>query len=149
MSPPQHWRIPTLELSMTESSTATAPIRSYRDLRVWQQAMDLAEATHRATQRFPESERYGLVLQLRRGAVAVASNIAQGHARALGDYLSHLLAASGWVREVETQLLLSSRLGFLPPDDMESLVQACDHIARMLGALRKSLAARRTRAASP
>ncbi|MGH7538553.1 MAG: four helix bundle protein [Gemmatimonadales bacterium] len=56
-------------------------IRSYRDLRIWQRAMDLAEATYRATDGFPATERYGLVAQLRRAAVSVASNIAEGHSR--------------------------------------------------------------------
>jgi len=66
---------------MPQPSAAAAPVRSYRDLRVWQQAMDLAEATYRATEQFPEEERYGLVTQPRRATVSVASNIAEGHAR--------------------------------------------------------------------
>ena len=128
---------------MPEPTAATTPVRSYRDLRVWQQAMDLAEATYRATKRFPAGERYGLVTQLRRAAVSVASNIAEGHARSLGDYLRHLLVSSGSLTEMETQFVLSNRLGFLPPEEAESLLQACDQIGRMLGRLRKSLRARR------
>src|SRR3989454_10942706 len=131
------------ELFMSEPAEAAAPVRSYRDLRVWQQAMDLAEATYRATKRFPAGERYGLVTQLRRAAVSVASNIAEGHARSLGDYLRHLLVSSGSLTEMETQFVLSNRLGFLPPEEAESLLQACDQIGRMLGRLRKSLRARR------
>ena len=128
---------------MPEPTAATTPVRSYRDLRVWQQAMDLAEATYRATKRFPVGERYGLVTQLRRAAVSVASNIAEGHARSLGDYLRHLLVSSGSLTEMETQFVLSNRLGFLPPEEAEALLQACDEIGRMLGGLRKSLRARR------
>src|SRR5881296_2505160 len=101
---------------MPESSSATDPVRSYRDLRVWQQAMTLAEATYRATERFPRDERHGLVTQLRRAAVSVPSNIAEGHAR---------------------------------PEQAEPLLQACDQVGRMLGALRKSLRARRARAPNP
>ena len=134
---------------MREASAATAPVRSYRDLRVWQQAMDLGEATYRATECFPEHERYGLVAQLRRAAVSVASNIAEGHARSLGDYLRHLLISSGSLTEMETQFVLSARLGFLPPDQGESPLQACDQIGRTLGGLRKSLRARRARVSSP
>ncbi len=130
---------------MPESVTVSSQIRSYRDLRVWQQAMDLAEATYHATEGFPVDERYGLVTQLRRAAVSVASNIAEGHARSLGDYLRHLLVSSGSLTEMETQFILCSRLGFLQSDQVEPLLQTCDKIGRMLGALRKSLRARRGR----
>jgi four helix bundle protein len=124
-------------------------VRSYRDLRVWQQAMDLAEATYRATKRFPSAERYGLVTQLRRAAVSVASNIAEGHARSLGDYLRHLLVSSGSLSEMETQFILSTRLGFLRPADAEALLQSCHQVGRMLGGLRKALRARRSPTPSP
>jgi four helix bundle protein len=134
---------------MTEHAPSRPPVRSYRDLLVWQQAMDLAQALYCATKCFPSDERYGLVVQLRRAAVSVASNIAEGHARSLGDYLRHLLVSSGSLTEIETQLVLSSRLGFLPTDETESLLKSCDQIGRMLGALRKSLRARRARLPSP
>jgi len=128
---------------MPQPSAAADPVRSYRDLRVWQQAMDLAEATYRATEQFPEDERYGLVTQLRRATVSVASNIAEGHARSTGDYLRHLLISNGSLTEIETQLLLSARLGFLSAELADSLLQTCDQVGRMLGGLRKSLRARR------
>ncbi len=130
---------------MSRPNDVTTPIRSYRDLRVWQQAMDLTEATYRATKRFPDGERYGLVTQLRRAAVSVASNIAEGHARSLGDYVRHLLVSGRSLTEMETQFILSQRLGFLPTDEAESLLQACDQLGRMLGGLQKSLRARRSR----
>ena len=132
---------------MSEPSAAASPVRSYRDLRVWQQAMDLAEATYRATEQFPEHERYGLVNQLRRAAVSVASNIAEGHARSLGDYLRHLLIANGSLAEMETQFVIGARMTFLPADLAESLLQTCDLVGRMLGGLRKSLRVRRMREA--
>ena len=128
---------------MPQPSAAADPVRSYRDLRVWQEAMDLAEATYRATEQFPEDERYGLVTQLRRATVSVASNIAEGHARSTGDYLRHLLISNGSLTEIETQLLLSARLGFLSAELADSLLQTCDQVGRMLGGLRKSLRARR------
>src|SRR3989442_12254931 len=134
---------------MSEPTQAAAPVRSYRDLRVWQQAMDLVEAIYRATKQFPSTERYGLVTQLRRAAASVASNIAEGHARSLGDYLRHLLVSSGSLTEMETQLILSTRLGFLQVADTEPLLQSCDQIGRMLSGLRKSLRARRSRTPSP
>ena len=131
------------------ATNPVSPIRSCRDLRAWQQAMDLVEGTYRVTKRFPTDERYGLVTQLRRAAVSVASNIAEGHSRSTGDFLRHLLVSSGSLTEMETQFILSCRLGFLPPEQLQSLLQACDQIGRMLGALRKSLRARRGRPPSP
>jgi four helix bundle protein len=105
--------------------------------------MDLAETTYTVTKSFPDTERYGLVNQLRRAAVSVASNIAEGHARSLGDYLRHLLVSSGSLAEMETQLNLSQRLGFLSTADADELLRACKQLGRGLGALRKSLGARR------
>ena len=75
--------------------------------------MDLVEATYRATEALPPSERYGLVSQMRRAAVSVASNIAEGHARSLGDYVRHILISAGSLTELETQVELSVRLGFM------------------------------------
>ena len=134
---------------MSNSAPLKTAIRSYRDLRVWQQSMDLAETTYTVTKSFPDTERYGLVNQLRRAAVSVASNIAEGHARSLGDYLRHLLVSSGSLAEMETQFTLSQRLGFLAAAEAESLLQSCDQLGRMLGALRKSLRARRSRTPNP
>ena len=134
---------------MAEPGVAEVPIRSYRDLRVWQRAMDLADATYRTTERFPADERYGLVTQMRRAAVSVASNIAEGHARSRKEYLRYLLVSNGSLREIETQLILSKRLGFLGPEQAESLLQACDQIGRMLGALRNSLRSPQARTPTP
>jgi four helix bundle protein len=128
---------------------AKALIRSYRDLRVWQQSMDLAEATYNVTRTFPDTERYGLISQLRRAAVSVASNIAEGHCRSLGDYIRHLLVSSGSLAEMETQFTLSQRLGFLPGGSAEQLLQTCDDLGRKLGALRKSLRSRRSLTPNP
>jgi len=118
-------------------------IRSYRDLRVWQQSMDLAQAIYQVTRTFPDTERYGLISQLRRAAASVASNIAEGHTRSLGDYIRHLLISNGSLAEMETQLILSQRLGILSTTDAHQLLLACEQLGRGLGALRKSLGARR------
>src|SRR6185503_17377638 len=81
----------TAMISSTFKLMSSARITSYRDLRVWQYAMGLVEATYRASDQFPTAERYGLVSQMRRAAVSIASNIAEGHARSIGDYTRHLL----------------------------------------------------------
>src|SRR6266446_2477521 len=128
---------------MSDIAQPASPIRSYRDLRVWQQSMDLAETIYQVTKTLPDTERYGLISQLRRAAVSVASNIAEGHARSLGDYIRHLLVSTRSLAEIETQLVLSQRLGFLSATVAEPLLETCQQLARMLGALRKRLRSRR------
>src|SRR5204862_8155456 len=90
-----------------------APIRSYRDLEVWQRAMDLAVECCTAARTFPLDDRYGLTAQAKRSAVSVPSNIAEGRGR-MGDrgLLSHLSIAEGRLTEVETQLPIAKRLGY-------------------------------------
>ena len=105
--------------------------------------MELAETIYQVTKTFPDTERYGLISQLRRAAVSVASNVAEGHARSLGDYIRHLLVSSGSLAEIETQLILTQRLGILSTADTDQLLRACEQLGRGLGALRKSLGARR------
>lgn len=117
-------------------------IKSYRDLRVWQQAMDLVEAIYRATDQFPVTERYGLVSQLRRAAVSVASNIAEGHARSRGDYHRFLMMSAGSLTEIETQLLISIRLGLISVSCATPLLDCCGRLGRMLTTLRKRVQAR-------
>jgi four helix bundle protein len=90
------------------------PVRSFRDLLVWQRGMELAELVYGVTASFPADERWGLVLQLRRAAVSVPSNIAEGFGRqSRPDYLRFLRTARGSLGEVETQIELAARLRFL------------------------------------
>src|SRR5262245_28142903 len=89
------------------------PVGDLKDLVAWQVAMDLAETVYKSTRAFPADERFGLRLQLRRAAVSVASNIAEGHGRInRRDYARFVLIARGSLKETETQILLSLRLGF-------------------------------------
>lgn len=91
-----------------------ATIRSYRDLEVWQKGMKLAEICYERTAGFPSREIYGLASQMRRAAVSVPSNIAEGHSRRTRQaYLNHLSIALGSQSELETQIELSSRLKFI------------------------------------
>ena len=86
---------------------------SYRDLRVWQGGMELAEACYRLTSTFPPSELYGLTSQIRRSASSIPANIAEGYGRrGRGDYVRFVGIAQGSLMELETHLLLSQRLGF-------------------------------------
>ena len=101
--------------------------------------MEVTEAVYRATDRFPVTERYGLVAQLRRASVSVASNIAEGHARSRGDYQRFLVISAGSLTEIETQLLLSQRLQFMPTPSVEALLDQCGALGRMLSTLRMRL----------
>lgn len=118
-------------------------VRSYRDLQVWQRAMTLVVHCYRHTELFPRSELYGLTGQLRRAAVSIPSNIAEGHERqSPKEFLHHLSIASGSLAELETQIELAMRLNDLVTDDAESLLLECTEVGRMLGGLRKAVRAR-------
>ena len=115
-------------------------VRGYRDLKVWQMAMDLAQLVYSATATFPTSEVFGLASQLQRAAVSVPSNIAEGHAReSTKDFLRFISIAQGSLAELETQLLLARRLEYLDESKLLSLTAQTNEIGRMLRGLQRSL----------
>ncbi|MBZ5545847.1 MAG: four helix bundle protein [Acidobacteriia bacterium] len=115
-------------------------IKSHRDLEVWQEAMKLAEACYQGTGNFPARETYGLASQIRRAAVSIPSNIAEGHGRrSLPAYLNHLSIALGSQAELETQIELAGRLKLLPATSAEEILTKTGHVGRMLHALVQSL----------
>ena len=119
---------------------ADGAIQSYRDLRVWQSAMDLAVDAYRLTNSFPKEEQFGLTSQIRRAATSVAANIAEGYGRQnKGSYIQFLKIAQGSLKELETHLILSERIGICKADAAEPLLQCCDDIGRMLVGLIRSL----------
>jgi four helix bundle protein len=123
----------------------TEGITNYRDLQVWRQALDWAEAIYEATAHWPRDERFGLVSQIRRATVSVASNIAEGAARrSTGEFIQFVGMARGSLAEAETQLLLARRLGYLPQSDAQALLAASSEISRMLVALTGSLVRRKS-----
>ena len=123
---------------------ADGAVTSYRDLKVWRRALDWAEAIYEATAHWPRDERFGLVSQIRRSAISVASNIAEGAARrSTGEFIQFVGIAQGSLAEAETQLFLAQRLGYLPASDAEALLAGADEISRMLAALAGSLARRK------
>lgn len=116
------------------------PIKSYRDLEVWQEAMKLAELCYQATGNFPARETYGLSSQIRRAAVSIASNLAEGHGRrSLPAYLNHLGVALGSQAELETQIELSGRLKLLSDALTKEILPKVAQVGRMLHALVHSL----------
>ncbi|MGH9508494.1 MAG: four helix bundle protein [Terriglobales bacterium] len=113
---------------------------TYRDLIAWQKAMALVVQVYRATQAFPAEERYGLTSQLRRAAVSIPSNIAEGKGRyAAGDTIHFMIQARGSLLEVETQVLIAQKLGYLPDQDAEALLQETAELGRILNGLISAL----------
>jgi len=117
-------------------------IQSYKDLIVWQEAMDLAEASYRLTRKFPRDELFGLTSQIRRAAASVPANIAEGYGREVkGSYIQSLRIAQGSLKELETHLLLAERVELAPGDTISELTRASERIGKMLRALIRALQA--------
>ena len=113
---------------------------SYREIKVWQKAIELVVDIYSCTRSFPREELYGLAGQLRRAAVSIASNIAEGKGRRTDrEFLQFLHHARGSVFEVETQLTIASRLGYMPEAEVLRLGHSASEIARMLNGLIKAI----------
>jgi carbamoyl-phosphate synthase large subunit len=121
------------------AETAAKP-KHYKDLLIWQRGMGLAKLIYRLTANFPGEERYGLTSQLRRAAVSVPSNIAEGQARqGTKEFVQFLSQAQGSLAELETQLLLSIELGFAQKSDVDRLLQEIDELQKMIVGLKRKL----------
>ena len=117
--------------------------RSYKDLVVWQKGIALAKLVYSMTRTFPSEEKFGLIAQMRRAAVSVPSNIAEGQARhTTGEFIQFLSHAEGSVAELDTQLILAVELGFCRDADAAPPFQLVEELRRMLNTLRRKLAAR-------
>jgi four helix bundle protein len=115
------------------------PVQSYRQLIAWQKAMDFVAEVYRVTRTFPE-EMYGVTSQLRRAAVSIPSNIAEGQGRqTTGEFRQFLGHARGSLLETETQILLSERLEYLGHKETESLIAQAAEVGRILNGLMNSL----------
>ena len=109
---------------------------TFEDLRVWQLAMKLVFSVYEVTLRFPKDELYGLVSQMRRAAVSIASNIAEGKGRASDkDFALFLGHARGSLHELHTQILISKHLRYISADQGNELLQGVDDVGRMLAGL--------------
>jgi four helix bundle protein len=119
-------------------------ITSYRDLIVWARAMDIVVVCYQLTKQIPQSEIYGLISQIRRAAVSIPANIAEGHGRkALGDFIQHLSIANGSLKELETHLLIAGRLHYVKDDEIVPALESCAEIGRMLASLIQKLRQKR------
>ncbi len=115
-------------------------LKNYKDLKVWQKSYELCLKIYRITAKFPNEEKYGLTSQIRRSAVSIPSNIAEGYGRkTTADYIRMLYISYGSVCELETQILLAGDLGFIEKGELSTAIKGIAEIERMLKALIKSL----------
>jgi len=115
-------------------------MQSYKELSVWQQSMNLVSEVYRITRPFPREEIYGLTSQLRRCAVSVPSNIAEGQGRSTrGEFLQFLCHARGSLFEMETQLIIAAELGYVSDNDQRVVINQLTRVAKLLNALITSL----------
>ena len=115
-------------------------MKTYRDLIVWQKAMVLVTEIYKVSKSFPRREDYGLTSQLRRCAVSIPSNIAEGYGRnSRNEYIRFLQIASGSLYELQTQLEIAANLGYLKKDEFELLYESTREIERMLSVLIRRL----------
>ena len=115
-------------------------VKSFRDLRVWQASMDLVDAVYTQTSAFPKDEIFGLSSQMRRAAVAIPSNIAEGHTReGTKEYLQFLAIARASLAELETQVLISQRRKYGDAATAYAILASIETLAKQLSALRNAL----------
>jgi len=115
-------------------------VKSYKELEVWQKAVELVVMIYRHTKVFPKEEIYGLTSQMRRAAVSVPSNIAEGQGRrSTGEFLNHLSIARGSLLELETQTIIAQKLELLTNPALQEIETQLTQVARMLNALINAL----------
>jgi four helix bundle protein len=115
-------------------------IRSYKDLVAWQRAIELVFEIYRLTRSFPADERFGLTAQMRRAAVSIPSNIAEGHGRHhRREYRRFVFIARASINELETHFVIAEGLGFVTSRDLERARSLADEVSRMLSVLERRL----------
>lgn len=115
-------------------------IKDIKELKVWQKGMEIVKDIYKATSTFPKEELYGLSAQMRRAAVSVPSNIAEGFKRHHGkEFKQFLYIAMGSTSELETQLIIAKELGFIGTNEFESITEKIDHLSKMLSSLIKKV----------
>lgn len=115
-------------------------VSHYQELIAWQKAMDLVEVVYRVTQRFPREELYGLTNQVRRAAVSIPSNIAEGQGRGVGsEFAHHLRISNGSRQEVETQILIGQRLNYITSAEADIALAAAAEVGRLIAGLHRSI----------
>lgn len=119
-------------------------VKSYKDLEVWQKAMDLVVKCYQITIGFPKSEIYGLTSQLQRAAVSIPANIAEGRERKYSkEFIQHLSIAYSSLAELETHIQIAQRLNYISSFNTKQLLEQTAEIGRMINGLRKSIEKRK------
>jgi four helix bundle protein len=120
--------------------SSTVWTQGYQDLVAWQKAMELVTTVYRVTRSWPQEEQYGLTSQVRRAAVAIPSNLAEGHGRSgRREFAHHVSIAYGSLCELETQLLIAQRLDYSDAEATESLMNRIADVRRLTNGLLRSL----------
>ena len=113
---------------------------SYQDLDVWSRALDLVEEVYQATDSLPDREKFGLTSQIRRAAVSIPSNIAEGKGQGSDrSFIRFLSIAKGSLMELETQLMIAQRLSYLSKNELDHILNECQEIGKMISGLQKAL----------
>jgi four helix bundle protein len=132
--------IKNAENKLGDNKAMAAAIRDYKDLQVWLKSMDLAKRIYQLTRTFPFEEKFGLISQMRRAAVSVPSNLAEGQARnTTGEFIQFISHAQGSLAELDTQCRLASALGFCPSVEQEAIGLRVSELQKMLKGLRRKL----------
>ena len=119
-------------------------IKTYKDLNVWKKSYDLTLQIYKTTKLFPKEETYSLISQIRRAAVSVVSNIAEGAARnSRKEFINFLHIAQGSIAELETQIIISNKLSFIDSSQKQLLLSEIDEISKMIIGLQRSLRAKK------
>ncbi len=113
--------------------------KSFEDLLVWQKAVDFSVDIYAITKAFPADEKFGLTSQLRRAAVSIASNIAEGSTRGANEFVHFLNIARGSLSEVKTQLIIAEKIGYIQAQQLEEMIKKLDELSRMSAGLKQSL----------
>ncbi len=125
---------------MSKVSDRRVAIGLYQELKAWQAAMSLVAEVYRLTAGLPHSERFGLVQQMRRAAISISSNLAEGHIRrSKREFLRFVVVALGSLAELDSQLLVVERLGMLPRAELELSMELIGHTGRLLRGLERAL----------
>jgi len=115
-------------------------MKSHKDLEVWKKSIDLVEAVYKLTKSFPKSEQFSLSVQMQRSAISVPSNIAEGSGRmSRGDYIRFLYIARGSLLELDTQIEIANRLGYISNERSERICSLSERVLKMLDGLIFSL----------